>query len=194
MGLGETLGVCENLHQTGMRSSRKNESMRRDYLIALGIFIVVGAALYAMLTIFVAPGGGYVPPTSPGDLDAETLRVAKGLYCPVCPGVPLDVCATQACEQWRALIHERLSQGQSPSQIEAYFVQQYGERVLGAPRAEGFNLLVYALPALVVAAGAALLFLFARRRTLRPQPEAGGQSPVANTYLLRIEQELKENE
>lgn len=173
-------------------------ALNRNYLVALGIFVVVGAALFALLALFVAPGMNYVPPTTSGDLDAATMQVAKGLYCPVCPGVPLDVCETQACQQWRALIKQDLAQGQTPAQIQAYFVEQYGERVLGAPRAQGLNLIVYILPALVVAAGASVLYLFVQKR--RSQRVLNSNSPSLqigdsnNPYRSRIERELNEND
>lgn len=178
--------------------------MKRNHLIALAIFVGLGIVLSALLTIFVMPGGagGALAPSA--NVDAETLRVAKGLYCPVCPGVPLDVCDTQACEQWRALIKQRLSEGQSAEQIQAYFVEQYGERVLGAPRAQGLNLLIYILPAFVLSAGGAFLFLFVQHQQAflaAPAPALGAgsattnpPSPVSNPYRSRIERELNEND
>ena len=39
-----------------------------------------------------------------GPTDDEVNAIAKRLYCPVCENVPLDVCPTQACAQWRELI------------------------------------------------------------------------------------------
>jgi cytochrome c-type biogenesis protein CcmH len=164
----------------------------KKYWIALGIFLVVGVALSGLMIYLLAPGGAYSGAPASANLDEETLRVAKGLYCPVCPGVPLDVCDTQACEQWRGLIKERLSQGQTASQIEAYFVEQYGERVLGAPRAQGLNLAIYVLPAFAVSAGAAALYLFTRRGTsATPSPTETG---IPSEYRSRIERELQENE
>ncbi len=168
--------------------------VRRDYLIALGIFVVVGVVLFAALTLVVDASQAAPAPAASGDLDAATLQVAKGLYCPVCPGTPLDVCETQACQQWRALIKEKLAAGETPSQIEAYFVQQYGERVLGAPRAQGLNTLVYAIPAFAVSAGAALLFLLAQRR-VKPTPAAlDAANTPADEYRDRIQRELNEND
>lgn len=166
--------------------------MRREYLAALGIFLVVGIALFALLAYFV---GSYSPTSAAPigtDLDAATLQVAKGLYCPICPGVPLDVCETVACQQWRALIREKLAAGENPTQIEAYFVQQYGERVHGAPKPEGLNLLIYALPAFVVSGGAALFYLFAVSRT-RAAP-ASQSLPLEDEYRKRIQQELTEHD
>lgn len=182
--------------------------MNKDYWIALGIFVGVGALLFAALLLLLAPTSGALAgtpsiegtsrrpvPTQPvsANLDEETLRISKSLYCPVCPGTPLDVCETQACQQWRALIRQKLEEGQSPAQIEAYFVEQYGERVLGAPRAQGLNLLVYGLPAAAIAGGAAALYLVARR-WLAPHPPSGVviAAAIPDEYRARIERELRD--
>lgn len=168
--------------------------MNKTYLIALGIFLGVGALIFFTLTVLVVPNATHGVNLY-GDLDAQTLQVSKGLYCPVCPGTPLDACETQACQQWRALIKEKLSQGETPAQIEAYFIAQYGERVLGAPRAQGLNLVVYALPAFAVSTGAALLYLFAARRVKSaPPPAAAVAVAASNEYRSRIETELKQDE
>ncbi|MCI0478805.1 MAG: cytochrome c-type biogenesis protein CcmH [Anaerolineales bacterium] len=130
------------------------------------------------------------------DIDNEVLRISKGLYCPVCTGVPLDVCETQACEQWRGLIREKLIAGESEAQIRQYFVAQYGERVLGAPPPEGFNLSVYILPALVLLVGAAILFWTARSWLKRPQTTNAPTTvpQVTSEYAERIARELKARE
>ena len=74
------------------------------------------------------------PPT-----DDEVNAIAGELYCPVCENIPLDVCPTQACEQWRATIREKLEIGWNDEQIKQYFVDQYGARVLATPPAQGLN-------------------------------------------------------
>src|SRR5262245_61490434 len=86
----------------------------------------------------------------PTPSDNDVNRVARQLYCPVCENVPLDVCPTQACAEWRADIRERLAQGWTDEQIKAYFAQQYGDRVLAQPPARGLNLLLYLLPLLAL--------------------------------------------
>ena len=45
--------------------------------------------------------------------DDDVNQIAKKLFCPVCENVPLDVCPTQACTQWRATIKEKLVAGWS---------------------------------------------------------------------------------
>jgi cytochrome c-type biogenesis protein CcmH len=181
-----------------LNKHRQSYAMSKHLLIALGIFLVGGLALSALILLFVAPGASDSLPGTSTNLEAETLSVAKGLYCPVCPGVPLDVCDTQACVQWRELIRQKLSEGQTALQIEAYFVEQYGERVLGTPRAQGLNILIYAIPAFVVSAGAAALYLFVQRRTVPVSSEEtaapSADSEISSLYRSRIERELREND
>jgi cytochrome c-type biogenesis protein CcmH len=158
------------------------------------ILLVQPIVLVIVLVAFAGIAQAQQP--TPANLEDETLRVAKGLFCPVCPSTPLDVCETQACVQWRALIREKLAAGQSEEQIRAYFVDQYGERVLGAPRPEGFNLGIYILPPLAVAGGILILF-FTIRSWVRSRAAAQTAAPtetVAPELADRIAREMKERE
>jgi cytochrome c-type biogenesis protein CcmH len=130
--------------------------------------------------------------------DDEVNAVAKGLYCPVCENVPLDVCPTQACKQWRDTIRDKLAQGWTEDQIEQYFVNQYGDRVLATPPATGLNWAVYVLPPLVFIAGVVIL-AGAVRSWRKPrglvvetvdEPVVPSESDV-DPYLERVEEELR---
>jgi cytochrome c-type biogenesis protein CcmH len=130
------------------------------------------------------------PPT-----DDEVNAVARELYCPVCENVPLDVCPTQACEQWRNTIREKLTLGWDEEQIKQYFVDQYGARVLATPPAgEGLNWMVYVLPPLAFLTGAVMLWrVFRTWRVELPET-----TPTTMTgddpYMTRIEEELRRRE
>ena len=58
--------------------------------------------------------------------DDEVNTIAKQLYCPVCENVPLDVCGTKACAQWRDDISDKLADGWNEEQIKQYFSDRYG--------------------------------------------------------------------
>ncbi len=126
--------------------------------------------------------------------DDQVNAIAKQLYCPVCENVPLDVCPTQACAQWRALIREKLAVGWSESEIKDYFVQQYGDRVLAAPPARGLNWLVYVIPPLAFLSGAFILYR-AFQAWKRPIPASAppeiATEPPADEYVARLEEELR---
>jgi cytochrome c-type biogenesis protein CcmH len=126
--------------------------------------------------------------------DDEVNAIASGLYCPVCENVPLDVCPTQACEQWRATIREKLVAGWTEQQIKEYFVEQYGARVLATPPAEGLNWLVYILPPVAFIAGAAVLFQAIRSwKKDEPAPSA---PPLdrSDIYIDMLEEEIRMRE
>lgn len=111
------------------------------------------------------------PTPTPVITDDQVNAIAKQLYCPVCENIPLDVCGTVACAQWRELIREKLQQGWTEEQIKAYFVEQYGDRVLATPPARGFNLLAYLLPPVLILAGVFILWR-ALKAWYRPLPAA----------------------
>jgi len=124
--------------------------------------------------------------------DDEVNAVAKQLYCPVCENIPLDVCPTQACSQWRDLIRQKLSEGWGADQIKQYFVAQYGDRVLATPPARGLNWLVYIFPPLAILAGAYILFR-AFKAWMRPLPPVNledANSAADDEYIARLEDEL----
>jgi len=79
----------------------------------------------------------------PTPSDDEVNAIARQLFCPVCQNTPLDVCPTQACQQWRDLIRQMLAEGKSADYIKQYFVVHYGARVLAEPPRTGFNWLIY---------------------------------------------------
>jgi cytochrome c-type biogenesis protein CcmH len=146
--------------------------------------------LFGLLVVAIPSGPVAAQEDQPTDDDVNA--VAKGLYCPVCENVPLDVCPTQACRQWRATIREKLAQGWSQEQIEQYFVTQYGDRVLATPPATGLNWLVYVLPPLLFAGGAVVLA--GAIRSWRKPPELPAEAPVEasdDPYLERLEEELR---
>ena len=132
-------------------------------------------------------------PEEPTDDDVNAI--ASQLYCPVCENVPLDVCGTQACAQWRELIREKLSEGWTEDQIKEYFSTQYGDRVLSEPPARGLNWLVYVIPPLVFFAGAFFLYRgFTTWKQMGDEAEvmeAVIEPDIEDEYMARLEDELK---
>ncbi len=93
-------------------------------------------------------------------------------------------------------IAEQLAQGASREAILASFVARYGEKVLSAPMATGFNLAAWITPFLVVLIGAISIGLLARRWTKnRPTVQAVSSStasgPSPNPYQERLKKELE---
>ena len=135
----------------------------------------------------------------------EVNAVARDLWCPLCNGVRLDTCELRACEQMRDTIREKLAAGESKESIKAYFIEKYGDIVLGEPPRRGFNWLPWVLPSAALVLGAGYVFYLGRSWTARSRHAAGSVgSEMAGTpagdqagddtddgYLKRVDEELK---
>src|SRR5574342_679458 len=151
--------------------------------------ILLLATLFAsLLVVSVVYAQNYVP------TDDDVLRVAKNLYCPVCPNTPLDVCETKACQDWRAQIRDELAQGWTDQQIIDYFVTQYGERVLAEPQRKGFTSLVWFLPLIAVLLGIGIVYEVLKNwRKQEPILAASAPVPqIPHEILKKIEREIQE--
>ena len=155
----------------------------------LTILLLTVLASLLMVSVVYAQDGG---PGTPSDNDVN--RVAKQLYCPVCPNTPLDVCETKACEDWRAQIRDQLSEGWTDQQVIDYFVAQYGERVLAEPQRKGFTSLVWFLPLIVVLVGLGIVYEILRNwRKQKPALVTAGPTPeISEAVRAKIERELQE--
>ncbi len=160
----------------------------RKTILGLIALLALVAAFWSVVTPAHAQG--------PVNIDDEVNRIAKGLYCPVCPNTPLDVCGTQACIDWRGDIKTMVQQGKTEQQIRDAFVARFGPQVLGAPPAEGFNWLAYILPVVGILLGTAVAWFTVRAWLVRRTPATAGQSPdapeIQKEYADRIEKDLKE--
>jgi cytochrome c-type biogenesis protein CcmH len=140
--------------------------------------------------------------------DDEVNEVAKDVYCPVCENTPLDVCATQACADWRELIRTKLGEGQSKEEIFDYFGRQYGDGVLANPPNRGVSLIIlWVLPVVLLLIGALIFSRYMRNlrasSATAPVSEAPTNSQAesdmtasatnhaaADNFLKQIEEEV----
>ena len=103
-------------------------------------------------------------------LEARTSEVAAHLRCPVCQGLSIQDSPSELSQQMRSVVRDQLAAGRTPEEVKAYFVSKYGEWILLEPKAQGFNLVVYILPVLLVLAGLALITTVVRRAGASANP------------------------
>ena len=107
-----------------------------------------------------------------GPLDQQARDIAKDLQCPICENLSVADSPSELATQMRASIRDQLEAGRSRQEIEAYFVARYGESVLRNPPKEGFNLLVWWVPAIaLVVATVLVVSMLWNRRTSGPSHE-----------------------
>lgn len=130
--------------------------------------------------------------------DDDVNAVAKKLYCPVCESTPLDVCPTQACEDWRGEIRTMLLNGEGEQAVLDYFARLYGDGVLAEPPVRGLGWFIWLFPVVAVLLGGGLFARYLRGiqvqetavETPSPSPMTSLRPPT-DAYIARIEAELQ---
>ena len=144
--------------------------------------------------------------TAPAKTQKDPARdITDGIICPCSCGEILTGCTCETGKAMRAYVDAEVKGGKTKDQIEAALVGQYGEVILGAPKAKGFNLLVWVAPVVATVAGlmiASFVLVRWRRQNLVAGPaaslEGGPGAPLRTdpearvaTLRARAEEELR---
>ncbi len=91
-----------------------------------------------------------------------------------------------------------IGEGKTRAQIIGFYRRKYGEKVLSAPTAEGFNILAWTMPFIALALGGGLMVLAVGRwhsnQPSTPSDAKSGAEPAPFDPELRrkLEKELEE--
>lgn len=150
-------------------------------LISLLVILAV-AAVWCVTTIRAA---------QPQSLDQRAYDVGSQLLCPACNGESVADSSSQVAANMRAVIRQKLAAGQSEQQVLQYFHDRYGDTILERPPTQGFTLLIWIGPVIVLLAGLVVLRAVALRwRALKPAL-AGTTNTSEDTHTM---DELTEGE
>lgn len=135
-------------------------------------------ALAFLLSGALAPVPALANESASGKKD-PARAITSQLICPCSCGEILSGCTCETGKAMQGYVDREIKAGKSKDQIEASLVNQYGEVILGAPKAKGFNLLVWVAPFAATALGfliaSFVLFRWVRRRAPgMPGGDAGG--------------------
>ena len=97
-------------------------------------------------------------------LEQRARALSANLRCLVCQNQSIDDSDAPLARDLRVLVRERLVEGYSDDEIEAFVVARYGEFVLFRPPFNASTVLLWGSPVLVLGAGALGLFFAIRRR------------------------------
>jgi cytochrome c-type biogenesis protein CcmH len=137
------------------------------------------AIAFAALTALLAVPAAFASDRSDtGPLREKVERVASGLRCPVCQNLSVWDSPSPVAHGMRLRIRELARDGASDAEIEAYFVDRYGEWVLLSPPREGIGLAVWLAPGVLLLAGFAVAGAVVARWRRRTR-ELAGVEPAA---------------
>lgn len=125
---------------------------RPSSLVAIGAVIVLAIVWGVML----------YQANRPKTLDERAYEVASEIQCPVCNGESVEDSPSGLAAEMRALIRQKLAQGESEQQVIQYFEQRYGDTILESPPATGFTTLIWLPPILMILVGGYLVFTVGR--------------------------------
>jgi cytochrome c-type biogenesis protein CcmH len=152
-------------------------------------------AALVMLALAFTLAAKLVPPAladAPSSTEQRELSIERGLACPQCTDLPLDVCTQDICNDMRTIIHEKVLAGESDAAIRQYFVQRYGSRVLLAPPKDSANLFAWIFPFLALGAGGVIVAGFIRTVARRPHARtAPGAAAALRRYRAQIERDVE---
>jgi cytochrome c-type biogenesis protein CcmH/NrfF len=149
----------------------------------LPFVLAVGLALLCAVAASVLVARGAVRPVS---LDARVQQVAETLSCPACQAESVAASNAPIAQSMRSEIRHQLRQGRTPQQIRSWFRNRYGDQVVLLPGSHGPDLLLWALPVVVLVGGAAAGMVVVRRRRHRPATRRTGSSLAVAPWRLAV--------
>lgn len=146
---------------------------------------------FALLLVIAALFGPSASALGAAASKPSLTQLENELMCVACHE-SLAVAQSPESFSERQYIRDLIAQGESAAEIKRNMVEQYGPAVLAVPPANGFNLVVYVLPPVLV--GLAILILALTvpkwRRRARQTAPATAPAPLNPDDARRLNEDL----
>jgi cytochrome c-type biogenesis protein CcmH len=147
------------------------------------MFAIAFAALVAF-AVDVRAAGEAVPTEKDPVSQARAVRLTERLRCLVCQNQTIAESNADLAVDLRRQVREQIAAGKTDTEITDYMVARYGDFVLYDPPLRATTLLLWGGPALLLAAGIALLVQQIRSR--RAAGDAAELTPEERTEAERM--------
>jgi cytochrome c-type biogenesis protein CcmH len=120
--------------------------------------------------------------------------ISQSLTCQCGCGLTVANCNHPTCSfsvPVREQIESMIGRGESGAQIVAFYRHKYGEKVLSAPTTEGFNVMAWVMPFLVVVLGGAVIVYAANRWHSLPAADGESAGSTPQPAGTQFDAELK---
>jgi cytochrome c-type biogenesis protein CcmH/NrfF len=122
---------------------------------AIAVFLPV------VLLVACLAAGAWAKPRDPAN------AITSQLICPCSCGEVLSGCTCETGKSMQGYVENALKNGKTKDQIVGALVAQYGEVIRGAPKPQGFNLLVWVAPFAATLLGFVIVYWILRRMVRR---------------------------
>ncbi len=184
---------------SGLTSNLRGMKQKRPLFIAIAVAAIVGAIWsYVFLS---------TPPQQ--TFDQRARDVGEQLKCPVCQSESVADSPSTLAQQMRDIIRQQLQAGKSEQEVIAYFQARYGNQIVWSPQWQGFSMLAWLVPIVLLLGGFILLFFVLRDwHKVSPANSPGnvgnvgtieaesveGDEPELERFRVRLERELAEED
>lgn len=124
------------------------------------------------------------------------FQLSRELMSPYCPGRTLADCPSSQADELKLWIYEQEKQGRTRAEVEQDLLERFGEKMLGAPRAYGFGLAAYWVPAVLFVFGGWIALRFLRRQKIKNAqvavPEATPAVALDPEIARILEEEMRQ--
>ena len=142
------------------------------------------AALLSCAVLSVSTLHAQTPQPGAGSFNEEEAQgIDRMIMCPVCPAETIDQAQVQIAKQMRQVVRDMLAEGKERQEILEFFVERYGQDILGAPPKSGTNLVAWLAPVGGVGAGLLAVYFILRSMTRR-EPPLVQSWPVQDVALI----------
>jgi cytochrome c-type biogenesis protein CcmH len=166
---------------------------RRPLFIAIAVVAIVSAVwFYVFLS------------TSPQQTLGQRARdIGEQLKCPICQGESVADSSSSLAQQMRGIIRQQLQEGKSDQQIIQYFQDRYGNQIVWSPQWQGFAMMAWLVPMLLVLGGFVLLLFVLRdwHKGVHAENSTANEAEIGAIderelarYRARLERELVEED
>ena len=129
-------------------------------------------------------------------LESKLEQLMTSVYCHCgCTRETIRQCVCGVAQQIESKFRGRLAAGQTVEQLRNEYIATYGTQYSAVMLAEGFNIVAYVMPAVIIlllGVGVFLVLKLKSRSSLAPQPAATEQQPATLTDRYKqIEKELE---
>jgi cytochrome c-type biogenesis protein CcmH len=136
---------------------------RRSRVLVVGVLIIIAATWLTLL----------VSASTHKTLDERVREVGSQLKCPICQGESVADYPSFLAQEMRQVIREQLQKGKSEQEVIQYFVNSYGSQIAWSPPWQGFTLLAWLVPIMLLLGGVVVLYTTLRDwRTFAAAPAA----------------------
>ena len=125
---------------------------------------IAGAAGVAVFLLLAA----HPAPALAAPVKDQARAITDEIICPCSCGEVLTGCTCDTGISMKNFVETSVKSGKSGDQIMGALVAQYGEVVRGAPKAQGFNLIVWVAPFAATLVGFLIAYTVLRRWVRRP--------------------------